>query len=337
LQFIKGPLQRRMELALQKRIRRYGTMIHFVILAKQLFRDDWHQYGSPRIRILLWDAISHNVFTSARSGEFIESTARAGSGRGLYFRDVALVVFINENGDTEFANEVEKDAKGMTFTPGKRPRHSLHEGSGLHPLFCNPMLFRIAILWAMKAFRDFENLDNLLDFRPPEGQDVVQIDWHPDILDKPVYQRENGHIWSSRTYCAQLRDLGFRAKYEVPPQNHDFRTEGLHSIGKSCTLALFTALIRLADLHPQIRSTHQLSAKSMLGTTATERTTSSMPLRILEPTARAPTSATRLARLLTTCSATSPCPITLSSGIRCQRRSSTSSRAATSTPPSPAS
>jgi hypothetical protein len=31
---------------------------------------------------------------------------------------VALVVFSNANGDTEFANEVEKDAKGTTFTPG---------------------------------------------------------------------------------------------------------------------------------------------------------------------------------------------------------------------------
>lgn len=177
-------------------------MIHFVILAKQLFKHDWHRYEHPRTRILLWDAILHNVFTSARSGEYIELTARAGSGRGLYFRDVAFVVFINENGDTEFAVEVEKDAKGMTFTPEERPRHSLHEGSGLHPLLCNPMLFRVAILWAMNAFRDFKNLDDLLDFRPPEGEEAAQIHWNPDILDMPVYQREHGQILSSRTYCA---------------------------------------------------------------------------------------------------------------------------------------
>ena len=101
-----------MKLAHQKRIRRYGTMIHFIILAKQLFRDDWHQYGSPRIRILLWDAISHNVFISARSGEFIELIARASSGRGLYFRDVALVVLINENCNTEFAVRGREGCKG---------------------------------------------------------------------------------------------------------------------------------------------------------------------------------------------------------------------------------
>ena len=54
----------------------------------------------------------------------------------------------------------------------------------------------------MKALKDFENLGDLLDFKPPGGQEKVQIHWHSDILNKPVYQREDGHIWSSRTYCA---------------------------------------------------------------------------------------------------------------------------------------
>ena len=57
------------------------------------------------------------------------------------------------------------------------------------------------------------------------------------------------------------------------PQNHDFRAEGLQFIGKPRTLTLYTALIRLADLRLQTRSINQLSAKSILDITATERTT----------------------------------------------------------------
>ena len=34
----------------------------------------------------LWAEVQLNVFTSARVGEYIESTVRAGSGRGLHYR-----------------------------------------------------------------------------------------------------------------------------------------------------------------------------------------------------------------------------------------------------------
>lgn len=37
-------------------------------------------------RLDLWDGIMLNVFTSARVGEYIESTAREGSGRGLHYK-----------------------------------------------------------------------------------------------------------------------------------------------------------------------------------------------------------------------------------------------------------
>lgn len=35
-------------------------------------------------------------------------------------QDVTFVVFRNEHGEAEFAMQVVKDAKGMTFTPDKR-------------------------------------------------------------------------------------------------------------------------------------------------------------------------------------------------------------------------
>lgn len=50
----------------------------------------WHMYQKPGIRVEVWGEIQLNVFTSARVGEYIESTCRAGSGRGLYFQVSAL-------------------------------------------------------------------------------------------------------------------------------------------------------------------------------------------------------------------------------------------------------
>jgi hypothetical protein len=61
-------------------------MPHLVYLTKLLWGYDWHRYGSPKDRLDLWDGILLNIFTSARVGEYIESTAREGSGRGLCYR-----------------------------------------------------------------------------------------------------------------------------------------------------------------------------------------------------------------------------------------------------------
>ncbi|KAH9841009.1 uncharacterized protein C8Q71DRAFT_701269 [Rhodofomes roseus] len=247
--FIKGPLQKEMNLARQKRARRYGTMLHFVYLGTQLWKYDWHLYDNPRDRLELWDGIMLNVFTSARVGEYIESTAREGSGRGLHYKasllrcrrqpethapdcdqDVEFVVFRNEHGNPEFAMEVKKDGKGMTATPWRNPEHALHEGSGLHPLLCNPMLTRIAILLAKGAFRDFKTVDELLNVEPPK-EGIVRIEWHPDFRDQPVYERDDGHIWSARTYCSRLSAAGIRAGFPSL-QNHDFRAEVIRAIDK---------------------------------------------------------------------------------------------------------
>ncbi|KAF8875964.1 hypothetical protein CPB84DRAFT_1796236 [Gymnopilus junonius] len=87
----------------------------------------------------------------------------------------------------------------------------------------NPLLSRVAILLAKGAFRDFQTVDELLDIVPPE-EGIVRIHWHPDFLQRPVYERGDGHIWSARTYCIRA---GFPSL-----SNHDFRAEGLRAIGK---------------------------------------------------------------------------------------------------------
>ncbi|KAG8986128.1 hypothetical protein FRB94_003096 [Tulasnella sp. JGI-2019a] len=175
--FINGPLQRKMSLAHQKCVRKFGTMIHFIYLSTQLWKYDWHRYDSPKDCLDLWDGIMLNVFTSAQVSKYIKSTAHEGSGRGLCYKDVEFVIFHNEHRQPEFAMEVKKDGKGMTATPWRNPEHSLHEGSGQHPLMCNPLLTRVAILLAKGAFHNYQTMDKLLNVVLPE-EGIVRIHWH---------------------------------------------------------------------------------------------------------------------------------------------------------------
>jgi hypothetical protein len=79
-------LKEELDLPYRKRVRRYGTMIHFIHLGTQLWQKDWLIYKKPGIRLDVWGEIQMHVFTSSRVGEFIESTCRRGTGRGLYYR-----------------------------------------------------------------------------------------------------------------------------------------------------------------------------------------------------------------------------------------------------------
>ena len=75
-------------------------------------------------------------------------------------------------------------------------------------------------------------MDELLDIEPPGDEDMYQLYWDLLVLDLPLYQRSDGQVDSSRTYCSRLPELGFLAGYIRPPTNHDFRAEGLHLTGQ---------------------------------------------------------------------------------------------------------
>ncbi|THH17986.1 hypothetical protein EW146_g2912 [Bondarzewia mesenterica] len=84
--YIMGELQQEMQLPLRKRVRRFAAVPHFIRLGTQLWGRDWATFGRPGDRVDLWAEIQLNVFTSARVGEYIESTARAGSSRELRYQ-----------------------------------------------------------------------------------------------------------------------------------------------------------------------------------------------------------------------------------------------------------
>ena len=85
-QFIKEILQKQLNLPLLKRKRRFATENHFVHFGRQLWGNDWHIYEKLGVRVETWSEIQLYAFTSARVGEYVESTCRSGSGRGLYHR-----------------------------------------------------------------------------------------------------------------------------------------------------------------------------------------------------------------------------------------------------------
>ncbi|KAL8396616.1 hypothetical protein RB594_003623 [Gaeumannomyces avenae] len=223
--------ERNISLVKSKRPRRFGTKNHFVHLGRQLWGNDWVEYEKPATRVYDWADFMAIVCSSARIGEYIESTCRAGSGRGMYYKDVKFGVFRNEHGNAEFAIQLVRDAKGMTHTPDKRPEHSLYEGLGPGPLICNAMLPILAILIAAKAFRDYNTIEDLLGIEPPESE-MVHLQWKENILDQPFFKsmssrRTSGKIETAHSLGKRLRALGFRTGYSRPPTIHDFRAEGL--------------------------------------------------------------------------------------------------------------
>ncbi|KAM9874786.1 hypothetical protein VDGL01_11107 [Verticillium dahliae] len=253
-----------MRLVKAKRKRRFGTKNHFVSLGRQLWGNDWIVYERPATRVYDWAFYMATVCSSARIGEYIESTCRPGSGRGLYYKDVMFGVFRNEQGNTEFAVQLVRDAKGMTHEPDKRydlegtsrkklvddklteplnrPEHSLYEGFVSMPLICNPMLPILAILIASKAFKDYDTIDDLLSIPPPPEGEMVALQWKKEVLDSPFFKSmssrtTSGKIESAGSVSKRLRALGVRAGYTKPPTFHDFRAEGLFWINKLYSLA----------------------------------------------------------------------------------------------------
>ncbi|EJT69100.1 hypothetical protein GGTG_13368 [Gaeumannomyces tritici R3-111a-1] len=76
----------KIRLVKSKRLRRFGTKNHFVHLGHQLWGNDWVEYEKPATRVYDWADYMAIVCSSARIGEYIEYSCRAGFGRGLYYK-----------------------------------------------------------------------------------------------------------------------------------------------------------------------------------------------------------------------------------------------------------
>ena len=153
-------------------------------------------------------------------------------------------MFQNEHGNVEFAIKVIRDAKNSTQTPDKRfvlapfycelliligrPEHSFYEGLEPTPLFCQLMLFILAILVAKGAFRDYKIIEELFSLIPPSDE-MCHLYWDEKVLHQPFFESMSGagEIENATAYSGRFRDLGFRAGYAWPGTIHDFRALGL--------------------------------------------------------------------------------------------------------------
>jgi hypothetical protein len=84
--FIYGLLKVELRLPERKRERRYADKNYLYHFARQFWMADWFSYQKPLIRVDDWALILTYVYSSVRVGEYIESFARKGSGRGLHYK-----------------------------------------------------------------------------------------------------------------------------------------------------------------------------------------------------------------------------------------------------------
>ena len=70
----------------EKKPRRFANRNHLKAYATQLWQRDWYEYDKPGIRVTDRASLLSNIFTTSRISEYIESTSRSGSGRGLKYK-----------------------------------------------------------------------------------------------------------------------------------------------------------------------------------------------------------------------------------------------------------
>ncbi|KID85245.1 hypothetical protein MAJ_11226, partial [Metarhizium majus ARSEF 297] len=224
-QFIYGPLKDELGLLLEKKFRRYPSANHLYCYAIQQWAQDFHVYRYPSTRVNDWALPLSSVFSTARIGEYIESTARAGSGRGLHYRDLMFICLRNSFGQPELAIQLTKDAKNMSNAPNsKRPTHDLSEGDEPHRLCFNALLPYLSRLLKLQAFRDFKTILELFSVQPPENLASCQIHWREDLLDTPFFLSQSkdtqDRIESAGAFSRRSEDVGIRAdKYYTEADN----------------------------------------------------------------------------------------------------------------------
>ena len=61
------------------------TLKNYIVLVKQIWQNDWHEYNHEGYRADFSCKMNLFCFSSARIGELCESSARAGTGAGLRY------------------------------------------------------------------------------------------------------------------------------------------------------------------------------------------------------------------------------------------------------------
>ncbi|OAT10578.1 hypothetical protein BDBG_17379 [Blastomyces gilchristii SLH14081] len=116
------------------------------------------------------------MYSSGRVGEYLESTARLGSARGLYVPgSMTILVIRNRSGRPELIIALKRDAKGMTKKQKKHPHHSMPEDIGSLLLCLNPVLELLVLCLACGLFRDFKTVDEIFSLEPSADEGSYEL------------------------------------------------------------------------------------------------------------------------------------------------------------------
>ncbi|KAH8701364.1 hypothetical protein GQ44DRAFT_593269, partial [Phaeosphaeriaceae sp. PMI808] len=115
-----------------------------------------------------------------------------------------------------------------------RPKNSIAEGYKEDLLFTNSLLFTLAKLMSMRAFRDYKTIESLFKVEPPKDTKSFYIVWREDLLEQPFFASasRDGSIETASAFHSRLIDAGVRACFPEPPTIHDWRANALFLIDK---------------------------------------------------------------------------------------------------------
>jgi hypothetical protein len=109
------------------------------------------------------------------------------------------------------------------------------EGKDPDLLCLNSLLPFLSKLLELRAFRDYETIEDLLAVKPPKHARSCHIQWRDDFLEAPFFESQSttrvGRIETSAAFSRRNADLGIRAGMPEPPTQHDWRAEGLFKTG----------------------------------------------------------------------------------------------------------
>jgi hypothetical protein len=79
-EYIYGALMDEIPLLREKKPRRFANSNHLAFYAELYWGHDWKEYDEPATRVNDWDLFLVDIYSSARIGDYIESSSRSGTG-----------------------------------------------------------------------------------------------------------------------------------------------------------------------------------------------------------------------------------------------------------------
>ncbi|TLS20592.1 uncharacterized protein PpBr36_11315, partial [Pyricularia pennisetigena] len=110
--------------------------------------------------------------------------------------------------------------------------HILYEHLPGQPLILSPIVFLLAIFLARGAFKNYSDIQQILDLKPPSDQGYWVLDWADHVKDLPVFPTMTAKgmtqkIQTAGAFANQIRGLSIRAGMERPVTPHGIRRECL--------------------------------------------------------------------------------------------------------------